>query len=369
MINEELIHMMALSLVENVGPVNAKRLVAYCGSAENVFRQKKSDLEKVPGVGEFIAKSVLKSATMSRVEKELKFIEKNKVQVFSYLDKGYPQRLKFAEDGPIVLYAKGEMDLNVPRVASIVGTRKPTEYGREFTERLIKELVKCEVMILSGLAYGIDITAHRAALQNDLQTVAVVAHGMDDVYPGTHRSVAEKMMKNGGMLSEYMSDTNPDRENFPSRNRIVAGMSDAIIVIETALKGGSMITANLGNDYNRDVFALPGKITDEASIGCNRLIRSHRAALMESPQDFIEAMGWQPASKKEKNKGIQPELFLDLDETEIKLMKIIQAKGSIGIDLLSVESGMAMSQLSSILLTMEFKGALRSLPGKIYTLV
>lgn len=365
MIKEELIHMMALSLVENVGPVNAKRLVAYCGSAEEVFKQKKSALELVPGVGEFIARSILKSTPMSRVEQELKFIEKNNISVFSYLDKEYPQRLKFAEDGPIVLYSKGKMDLNVPRVVSIVGTRKPTEYGREFTEKLVKELVQCDVMILSGLAYGIDITAHRAALQNDLQTVAVVAHGMDEIYPGTHRSVMEKMMHNGGMLSEYMSDTNPDKENFPSRNRIVAGMSDAIIVIETALKGGSMITANLGNDYNRDVFALPGKITDEYSVGCNRLIRSNRAALMESPQDFIEAMGWQPSKKK---KNIQPELFMDLDETELKLLNLIKEKGNTGIDLLSVESGITMSQLSALLLNLEFKGAVKSLPGKIYAL-
>jgi DNA processing protein len=365
LIKEELIHMMALSLVENVGPVNAKRLVAYCGSAEAVFKQKKSALELVPGVGEFIARSVLKSTPMNRVEQELKFIEKNNIQVFSYLDKEYPQRLKFAEDGPIVLYAKGKMDLNVPRVVSIVGTRKPTDYGKEFTEKLVKELVQCEVMVLSGLAYGIDITAHRSALQNDLQTVAVVAHGMDDVYPGTHRSVLEKMMHNGGMLSEYMSDTNPDKENFPSRNRIVAGMSDAIIVIETALKGGSFITANLGNDYNRDVFALPGRITDEYSVGCNRLIRSNRAALMESPKDFIEAMGWQ-SSKQKKN--VQPQLFLDLDETEMKLINLIKSKGNSGIDLLSVESGITMSQLSALLLNLEFKGAVKSLPGKIYTL-
>jgi len=367
LIKEELIHMMALSLVENVGPVNAKRLVAYCGSAEAVFKQKKSELELIPGVGTFIANSVLKSSTMSRVEQELKFIEKNDIQVYSYLEKDYPQRLKFAEDGPIVLYSKGKMDLNVPRVVSIVGTRKPTDYGKEFTEKLVKELVQSDVMVLSGLAYGIDITAHRAALQNELQTVAVVAHGMDDVYPGTHRSVVEKMMRNGGMLSEYMSDTNPDKENFPSRNRIVAGMSDAIIVIETALKGGSFITANLGNDYNRDVFALPGRITDEYSVGCNRLIRSNRAALMESPQDFIEAMGWQP-SKNSKNKSIQPELFMELDETEMKLINLIKSKGNSGIDLLSVESGITMSQLSALLLNLEFKGAVRSLPGKIYTL-
>jgi len=365
LVKEELIHMMALSLVDNVGPVNAKRLVAYCGSAEAVFKQKKSALELVPGVGEFIARSVLKSSPMNRVEQELKFIEKNKIQVFSYLDKDYPQRLKFAEDGPIVLYAKGKMDLNVPRVVSIVGTRKPTDYGKEFTEKLVKELVQCDVLVLSGLAYGIDITAHRSAIQNDLQTVAVVAHGMDDIYPGTHRSVVEKMMNNGGMLSEYMSETNPDKENFPSRNRIVAGMSDAIIVIETALKGGSFITANLGNDYNRDVFALPGRITDEYSIGCNRLIRSNRAALMESPQDFIEAMGWQPSKKK---KNVQPELFMDLDETELKLINLIKVKGNTGIDILSVESGITMSQLSAILLNLEFKGAVRSLPGKIYTL-
>lgn len=366
MLSEDLKYMMALSLVDGVGPVNAKRLVAYCGSAEGVFKQKKSDLEKIPGVGTVISKAVIKSSTLDRAEKEIKFIEKNKIDVFSYLDKGYPQRLKNCEDGPIVIYQKGKMDTNVPRVVSIVGTRKPTEYGKEFTEKLVKELVAADVLILSGLAYGIDITAHRAAIQNKLQTVAVVAHGMDDVYPGVHRSVAEKMMHDGGMLSEYMSDTNPDKENFPARNRIVAGMSDAIIVIETALKGGSMITANLGNDYNRDVFALPGKITDEFSIGCNRLIRSNKAALIESPDDFIEAMGWQP--QKKSKKMVQPELFLDLDETELKLIDILKSKGNTAIDLLSIESGLSMSRISATLLNLEFKGAIRSLPGKIYAL-
>lgn len=366
MYSKDLKYMMVLSLVEGVGPVNAKRLVAYCGSAEQVFKEKKSALEAIPGIGEYSAKCVIKQFPMDRVEQEIKFMEKNEISACSYLDKNYPQRLRNCEDGPIVLYAKGKMDVNVPRVVSIVGTRKPTDYGRDFTEKLVKELKDADVLVVSGLAYGIDITAHRAAMQNNLQTIGVVAHGLDEIYPGVHRSASEKMMHNGGLLTEYMSDTNPDKENFPSRNRIVAGMSDAVIVIETAIKGGSMITANLGNDYNRDVFALPGKITDELSVGCNRLIRSNRAALMESPKDFIDAMGWQPSSKKQKN--IQHQLFIDLDEREQKVMDLLKDKGNTGVDILSVESGMAMSQLSSVLLTMEFKGIIRSLPGKIYTL-
>lgn len=366
MYNKDLKYMMVLSLVEGVGPVNAKRLVAYCGSAEQVFKEKKSSLEKIPGIGEYSAKCVVKQFPMDRVEQEIKFMEKHDVQACSYLDKNYPQRLRNCEDGPIVLYSKGNTDVNVPRVVSIVGTRKPTDYGKDFTEKIVKELKDADVLVLSGLAYGIDITAHRAAMQNNLQTVGVVAHGLDEIYPGVHRSAAEKMMHNGGILTEYMSNTNPDKENFPSRNRIVAGMSDAVIVIETAVKGGSMITANLGNDYNRDVFALPGKITDEVSAGCNRLIRSNRAALLESPKDFIEAMGWQPSSKKQKH--IQQQLFIDLDEREQKVMDLLKNKGNTGVDILAVESGIAMSQLSSLLLTMEFKGIIRSLPGKMYTL-
>lgn len=358
--------MMALSIVKNVGPINAKRLIAYCGSAEEVFKQKKTSLEKIPGIGEFTAKSVLKNVSFDRVDKELDFIQKEEISVLTFLDKRYPQRLKNCEDGPIVLYSKGNMDLNHHRIVSIVGTRQPTNYGKEFTEKLIQELNQIDVMVISGLAYGIDITAHRSCLKNNISTVAVVAHGLDRIYPSVHHSVAEKMKRNGGILTEYMSDTNPDRENFPSRNRIVAGMADATIVIETSLKGGSMITANLANDYNRDVFALPGRIDDEYSIGCNRLIRSNRAALIENPEDFIKAMGWQPS--KEKNQNIQPELFIELNPVEKGVIELLKLKGNTAIDILSLEAKMPMSQLSSLLLGLEFKGAIRSLPGKIYTL-
>ncbi len=363
---EDLKYMMALSIVKNVGPINAKRLVAYCGSAEEVFKQKKSALEKIPGIGEYIAKSVLKNVPLERGEEELEFIEKHQISALSFLDKRYPQRLKNCEDGPVILYSKGNMNLNHHRIVSVVGTRQPTDYGKEFTEKLISILSDNDVLVVSGLAYGIDITAHRACLKNNSSTVGVVAHGLDRVYPSVHTSVADKMKNNGGLLTEYMSNTNPDRENFPSRNRIVAGMADATIVVETSLKGGSMITANLANDYNRDVFALPGRITDEYSIGCNRLIRSNRAALMESPEDFIVAMGWQPTNSKKEN--IQPELFLELNETEKGVIDLLKEKGNIGIDVLSIEAKMPMSHLSSLLLTLEFKGAVRSLPGKIYTL-
>jgi DNA processing protein len=229
---EELKYIMALSMVEGVGPVNAKRLVAYCGSAQEIFQQKVSSLEKIPGIGSFMAKAVKIGKTLDRVEEEMKFMQKNEITPVTFYDKSYPQRLKYCEDGPIVLYAKGNLDLNVSRIVSIVGTRQPTEYGKEFTEKLVRELVEANVMVLSGLAYGIDVTAHRAAVLHDIQTIAVVAHGLDTIYPGTHRSVAEKMMRNGGLLTEYMSDTNPDKENFPSRNRIVAGMADATIVIK-----------------------------------------------------------------------------------------------------------------------------------------
>lgn len=357
---------MALSEVKNVGPVNAKKLIAYCGSAEEVFRQKKKALELIPGIGEITAKSLLKYDSFERVENELEFIQKNKISALTFLDKRYPQRLRNCEDGPIVIYTKGEMNLNSSKVVSVVGTRNPTLYGKEFTEKLMEELKKIDVVVLSGLAYGIDVTTHRACVKNNISTIGVVAHGLDRIYPSTHYSIAEKMQSNGGILTEYMSDTNPDRENFPSRNRIVAGMADATIVIETSLKGGSMITANLANDYNRDVFALPGRITDEYSVGCNRLIRSNRAALIETPEDFIVAMGWQPSEKKKKD--VQAELFIELNETEKGVIDLLKLKGNTAIDILSIEAKIPMSHLSSTLLALEFKGAVRSLPGKIYTL-
>lgn len=363
---EDLKYIMALSEVKNVGPMNAKKLIAYCGSAEEVFKQKKSSLEKIPGIGEFTAKSLLKGRSFERVENELEFIKKNHISALTFLDKRYPQRLKNCEDGPIVIYTKGEMNLNSSRVVSIVGTRQPTEYGKEFTEKLIQVLKEIDVVVLSGLAYGIDVTTHRACVKNNISTIGVVAHGLDRIYPSVHTSLAEKMQKNGGILTEYMSNTNPDRENFPSRNRIVAGMADATIVIETSLKGGSIITANLANDYNRDVFALPGRITDEYSVGCNRLIRSNRAALMETPEDFIAAMGWQTTPNKKKD--IQAELFIELNEAEKGIIDILKLKGNAAIDILSIEAKIPMSHLSSTLLALEFKGAVRSLPGKIYTL-
>lgn len=363
---EDLKYMMALSEVKNVGPVNAKKLIAYCGSAEEVFKQKKSSLEKIPGIGEFTAKSLLKYTDFDRVENEFDFIKKNHISAITFLDKRYPQRLKNCEDGPIVIYTKGDMNLNSSRVVSIVGTRQPTEYGKEFTEKLIQALKEIDVVVLSGLAYGIDVTTHRACVKNNISTIGVVAHGLDRIYPSVHTSLAEKMQKKGGILTEYMSNTNPDRENFPSRNRIVAGMADATIVIETSLKGGSMITANLANDYNRDVFALPGRITDEYSVGCNRLIRSNRAALIETPEDFIVAMGWQPSENKKKE--VQAELFIELNETEKGVIDLLKLKGNAAIDILSIEAKIPMSHLSSTLLALEFKGAVRSLPGKIYTL-
>lgn len=358
--------MMALSEVKNVGPMNAKKLIAYCGSAEEVFKQTKKALELIPGIGEITAKSLLKYVSFDRVEKEREFIEKNNISALTFLDKRYPQRLKNCEDGPIVIYTKGEMNLNHTRVVSVVGTRQPTDYGKEFTEKLIQALKEIDVMVLSGLAYGIDVTAHRACVKNNISTIGVVAHGLDRVYPSVHTSLSEKMQKNGGLLTEYMSETNPDRENFPSRNRIVAGMADATIVVETSLKGGSIITANLANDYNRDVFALPGRITDEYSVGCNRLIRSNRAALIETPEDFIMAMGWQTSVEKKKN--IQSELFIELNDSEKEVVDLLKQKGNTPIDTLSIEAKIPMSQLSSLLLTLEFKGAVRSLPGKIYTL-
>lgn len=363
--DESLKYKIAISLIPSIGDVLAKRLISYCGSVEAVFDEKRSALEKIPGIGKFHAKAVLKQNVFDRAEQEIKFIKKNNITPLFYLDKEYPKRLLHCEDSPIMLYFKGRANLNSEKVISIVGTREATDYGKLLCERLVADLAVYNPVIISGLAYGIDICAHKAAMDNQLTTVCGLAHGLDKIYPALHRSLAEKMLDNGGWLSDFTSNVMPDRENFPRRNRIVAGMSDATIVIESKAGGGSLITADIANSYNRDVFAFPGRIEDECSVGCNNLIKQNKAALIQSAADIIYIMGWE---QKKKKVPVQKQLFVELSSEEELVVKVLKEKDSIAIDDLCLVCNLPMSKVSGLLLTLEFSGMVRSLPGKVYRL-
>lgn len=361
---DDLKYKIGITLIEGFGDVLVKRLIAYCGSPEAVFKEKKSRLLRIPGVGAMNVKAIMEHNVMQRAEEEVAFVRKNNITPLFYSDAGYPQRLKHCEDAPVMLYCKGNMNLNAPRSLSVVGTRNATEYGLGICEKIIRDLSMQEVLIVSGLAYGIDICAHRAALLHKLPTVAALAHGLDRIYPPIHRETAKKMVENGGIISDFLSGTNPDKENFPKRNRIVAGLADAVLVIESALSGGSLITAEIANNYNRDVFAVPGTCGAEYSAGCHWLIKTNRATLVESAKDIEQALGWE--KKESKTKNVQKELFTELDGNEKVIVDILTANEKINIDSLSLEAKMPMSQVSALLLNLEFKGMVKSLPGKMY---
>ncbi|MEO6304056.1 MAG: DNA-processing protein DprA, partial [Bacteroidia bacterium] len=298
---DELPFQIGLTLIEGIGDVNAKSLLAYCGSASEVFKQKQAHLLKIPGIGSAWANSIVNSKNvLKRAEEEIEFIHKYKITPLFFTDEVYPSRLKYCSDSPVLMYYKGNANLNHEKIISVVGTRKPSEYGKEKTMEFISELKDTGALILSGLAYGVDVLSHKTALENGLQTVGVVAHGLDRIYPQLHDKIAKKMIGQGGILTDFMSGTNPDAVNFPKRNRIVAGLCDALVVIESKRGGGSLITATIANSYNKDVFAFPGRAGDVLAEGCNGLIKQNRAVLIENAADLLYAMQWQEADKKQK---------------------------------------------------------------------
>lgn len=364
--NDSLRYQIALTLIPNVGDILAKRLVAYCGGVEAIFEEKKSNLEKIPGIGSSFAQPIISKSIFNRVDDEITFIEKNAIKPLFYLDSDYPKRLTHCEDSPIMLYFKGECNLNAPKMISIVGTREATEYGKQTCEKLIADLAEHNTTIISGLAYGIDICAHKAAIENRLPTVCALAHGLDKIYPALHKSTAQKMLDNGGWLSDFTSNTVPNRENFPRRNRIVAGMADATIVIESKKKGGSLITADIANSYNRDVFAFPGRINDVCSEGCNNIIKQNKAALIQSAADLIYILGWEQT--KNKKSPVQKQLFLELSSEEEVIVKALNEDKSVTIDDLCLSAKLPMSKVSALLLNLEFSGIVKSYPGKAYRL-
>jgi len=313
--NSEKIYQIALTLVPKVGDVAAKKLIAYCGGAEPVFKESKKALLLIPGIGPAIANSIVSQDLLSAAEFELKFMEQNDIKPIYFMEDDYSFRLRQCGDAPIMLYTKGSINLNAKRIISIVGTRRATDYGKQMTDKIIEGLSDLnDIVVVSGLAYGIDIAAHKACLKYNVPTMGVLAHGLDRVYPQLHTQVAREMQDQGGLLSDFMSGTKPDRENFPKRNRIIAGLSDATLVVEARKKGGALITADIANSYSRDVFAVPGRVGDENSEGCNQLIRRNQAALIQSSNDICYLMGWDKES--EKNPSLQVSLFVDLNKEE-----------------------------------------------------
>ncbi len=365
--HNELLYKIAISLIPGVGSVTARNLIAYIGSVEGVFREKEKNLLKIPGIGEINAQRIANQNVMDDAKREVDFISKNNIQTYFYLDENYPTRLKSCTDAPIILYYRGNANLNESRIISVVGTRNATSYGKDACDEMIRGFSesKYRVLVVSGLAYGIDVQAHKSCLKYNIPTVGVLAHGLDTVYPSLHEPVAKKMLANGGLLSDFPSQTRIDRQNFLRRNRIIAGLADATIVVESAEKGGALVTADIANSYNRDVFAFPGRSSDVYSRGCNKLIKLNEAVLIENHADIEKAMNWDiPASSA---KAIQTSLFVELTSEEQKLVDLLQ-EGDHFIDEITVAIKMPVSKVSALLLGLEFKGLVMSLPGKMYRL-
>ncbi|HRN55260.1 MAG TPA: DNA-processing protein DprA [Agriterribacter sp.] len=351
-------------MVPHIGDVHARELLQHFGSAQQIFAARKSSLDKFPGIGLVRSASIKAFSDFQRAEEELLFIERYNITVLRQTDAAYPQRLLHCYDAPSLLYYKGTADLNHHRIMAIIGTRSHTEYGKEMTGKIIEAIASHHVLVVSGLAYGIDALAHKAALKNKLSTTGVLAHGLDRIYPSAHKALAKEMTAHGGLLTDFMSGAKPDKQNFPKRNRIVAGMADATLVIETQLNGGSMITAELANNYNKDVFALPGKATDAKSAGCNYLIRSNKAALITSGKELLEFMNWSETPLK--NKAIQKTLFAELTAEEKTILKIITEKETASIDDITPHCRFSSSMIAAAILNLELQGIITCLPGKIY---
>lgn len=363
------IYQIGLTMINGVGDILARQLLQTFGDAEAVFAEKKQALEKIPGFGSQTAAAVKHPEVLLQAEKELAFIEKNQITCYFLTDDNYPKRLRECPDAPVLLYYKGNADLNATRIISMVGTRHATDYGRAMTEELIQTLAASfpDLLIISGLAYGIDVCAHRNALKYGLPTVGVLAHGLDRIYPPAHRSIAVEMLSQGGLLTDFPSGTEPDKPNFVKRNRIVAGLAEATIVVESAEKGGSLITADLAFSYGRDVFAFPGRVNDLHSKGCNALIRQNKAGLITSAADLIAALSWD-VKMRPKPAPVQTELFFNDDSPTGKITAILREKGEMHIDPLALTLDLSVAELIPLLFELEMEGRIKTMPGNIYRL-
>ena len=363
MTDQDLVHLLALQQVEGVGDIVAKKLITHCGNATEVFKTKTSQLANIDGIGSVLLKNLKDKTVFEKAEQELQFIKSNEIKVSYFQDENYPDRLKHCIDGPVLLFSSGNIDLKNKKIISIVGTRQITSYGMEFCRKLIEDLAPLDPVIVSGFAYGVDIFAHQLAMEHDLQTIGVVAHGLNQIYPKTHKKYVAKVEQNGGFMTEFWSSTNPEKENFVRRNRIVAGISEATIVIESADRGGSLITANIANDYNRDVFAVPGRTTDKYSQGCNNLIKTQKANLLTSAADLVYILNWDIESKA---KPVQKQLFVTLENDEQKVYDYLLKNGKELMDIIALRCDFPIYKISGMLLNMELKGVIRPLPGKLF---
>lgn len=363
---EQLKYQIALSLIPSIGCANAKKLITALGGVKEIFSANKKLLTQVPNIGSITAQKILESNVLERAEEEVDFVRRNEIQTAFYWDDHYPVRLKRCVDAPLVLYWKGDINFAAGKIVSIVGTRKATNYGKDFCDSLIQQMAQTGgYTVVSGLAYGIDVAAHKACLKHGVPTIGVVAHGLEQVYPTMHRSVADKMLENGGLVTDFVSETTIDRTNFLRRNRIIAGLADATIIVESAEKGGSLVTADIADSYNRDVFAVPGRSTDTYSKGCNQLIKSNKASMIENLKDLEYAMSWQ--QNIDKPSKIQKQLFVELNAEEQIIVDTLNGQ-KMYIDQLSSLVKIPVGKLSSVLLVLEFKGLVASLPGKMYKL-
>ena len=365
--SEDTLYQIALTRLPHIGPVQARILTSHFPDARSIFHARRSQLQKLEGIGEVRADSIKNFTAFRQVEEELRFIEKHGITTLFISMKEYPRRLLNCYDPPILLYYKGTAHLNASRFVAVVGTRHHTDYGRQLTEKLVEGLAQQSVSIVSGLAFGIDAIAHRACLKHRLPTIAVLAHGLDQVYPVQHKGLATEIIsQGGGLLTEFCSGTPPDRHHFPSRNRIVAGLCDATIVVESGVRGGSIITAELANGYNRDVFAFPGRVSDIKSGGCHYLVQQNKAQLITGASDLATIMNWTDTKKAVPNR--QKDIFVTLTPEEKKVVTLLEESGSLHIDELYLRSGLSSSTAAATVLNLEIKNVVLSLPGRIIRL-
>lgn len=364
MTEQQLIYALALQHVPKIGSTTAKKLINHCGSAEAVLKEKKAKLLKIDGIGSITIEGLFDNIHLEEAENELRFIKDNNILTHYFTDDTYPEKLKHCIDGPIVLFQSGNVNIKKQPIISIVGARKITTNGITFCEKLVEALAPYNPIIVSGFAYGTDITAQKAALKHNLQTIGCLAHGLNQIYPKVHKKYVADIEKHGGFFTDFWSTDTFDRNNFLKRNRIIAGLSEATIVIESAEKGGSLVTADIANSYNRDVFAVPGRTTDSQSVGCNNLIKFQKAHLLSQPLDVAYLLNWQ--LEIEQKPAVQKQLFVELDTDEKTIYNYLKANDKQLLDVIAIDCEIPSYKLAGILLNMELKGVVRPLPGKLF---
>jgi DNA processing protein len=367
---KELFYRLALAIIPGIGPVYAKKLLDHFGDAASIFHAAPAALKEIAGIGEVRADAISQFHEFPLVKKEMAFVEKYGIRCIFFTDKDYPQRLLGFKEAPVLLYYKGNADLNSRRIVSVIGTRKPTEYGKRMAEQLVKELAAYGPLVISGLAYGIDAIAHAAALKHSLPTIGILGHGLDQIYPPQHKALAREMVKHGGLLTHFSTTEELASHNFPTRNKIVAGMSDALVVVETSLDGGSMLTVSDALRYKKRLFAFPGRITDKYSSGCNKLIQEGDARLLINGSQLSAEMGWGASEKPDKVASEKPVALEEknLSDNEKTLIRLLGEKEKASVDQLSAQTELTSTAIAMALLNLELMGLVLSLPGKMYRL-